>query len=168
MRDYVITVNSTVDVPKLWLEERHVPVVALKYTIDGETYTDMEGLTAKEFFEKLREGKMSVTSQVNPEEAMEALEPFVKEGKDILQLGFSSGLSGTLNSMRLAEAVWLLREDHVKIGLLCEKSGFRDARYFSQVFKKAFGCSPGEFRKNAGQQKNHSIKSILELIQEKK
>ena len=74
MRDYVITVNSTVDVPKLWLEERHVPVVALKYTIDGETYTDMEGLTAKEFFEKLREGKMSVTSQVNPEEAMEALE----------------------------------------------------------------------------------------------
>ena len=39
MRDYVITVNSTVDVPKLWLEERHVPVVALKYTIDGETYT---------------------------------------------------------------------------------------------------------------------------------
>ena len=56
MRDYVITVNSTVDVPKLWLEERHVPVVALKYTIDGETYTDMEGLTAKEFFEKLREG----------------------------------------------------------------------------------------------------------------
>ena len=55
MRDYVITVNSTVDVPKLWLEERHVPVVALKYTIDGETYTDMEGLTAKEFFEKLRD-----------------------------------------------------------------------------------------------------------------
>ena len=42
----MITVNSTVDVPKLWLEERHVPVVALKYTIDGETYTDMEGLTA--------------------------------------------------------------------------------------------------------------------------
>ena len=102
MRDYVITVNSTVDVPKLWLEERHVPVVALKYTIDGETYTDMEGLTAKEFFEKLREGKMSVTSQVNPEEAMEALEPFVKEGKDILNFGNSSALSGTLNSMRLA------------------------------------------------------------------
>lgn len=57
MRDYVITVNSTVDVTKEWLEERHVPVVPLKYTIDGETYTDMEGLSAKEFFAKLREGK---------------------------------------------------------------------------------------------------------------
>lgn len=102
MRDYVITVNSTVDVPKEWLEERNVPVVPLKYTIDGETYTDMEGLSAKEFFAKLREGKMSTTSQVNPEEAAALLEPYVKEGKDILHLGFSSGLSGTLNSMKIA------------------------------------------------------------------
>ena len=102
MRDYVITVNSTVDVPKEWLEERHVPVIPLKYTIDGETYTDMEGLSAKEFFDKLREGKMSTTSQVNPEEAAAELEPYIKEGKDILHLGFSSGLSGTLNSMKIA------------------------------------------------------------------
>ena len=69
------------DLPKEWLEERHVPVVPLKYTIDGETYTDMEGLSAKEFFAKLREGKMSVTSQVNPEEAADMLEPYVKEGR---------------------------------------------------------------------------------------
>ena len=102
MRDYVITVNSTVDLPKEWLEERHVPVIPLKYIIDGETYTDMEGLSAKEFFDKLREGKMSTTSQVNPEEAADMLEPFLKEGKDILHLGFSSGLSGTLNSMKIA------------------------------------------------------------------
>lgn len=102
MRDYVITVNSTVDLPKEWLEERQVPVVPLHYTIDGQTYQDMTGLTAKEFFAKLREGKMSVTSQVNPEEAKAALEPFLKEGKDILHLGFSSGLSGTCNSMKIA------------------------------------------------------------------
>ena len=102
MRDYVITVNSTVDLPKEWLEERNVPVVPLRYTIDGQTYEDMSGLTAKEFLDKLREGKMSVTSQVNPEEARAALEPFLKEGKDILHLAFSSGLSGTCNSMKIA------------------------------------------------------------------
>lgn len=62
----------------------------------------MYGLTGKEFFAKLREGKMSVTSQVNPDEAKEALEPILREGKDILHLGFSSGLSGTYNSMRIA------------------------------------------------------------------
>ena len=102
MRDYIITVNSTVDMPKEWLAERGVPVIPLKYTMEGKTYTDMEGLTPKEFFGKLREGKMSVTSQVNPEEAKEMLEPFVKEGKDVLHLSFSSGLSGTANSMRMA------------------------------------------------------------------
>ena len=102
MRDYIITVNSTVDMPKEWLKERGVPVIPLKYTMDGQTYTDMEDLTAKEFFNKLREGKMSVTSQVNPEEAKAMLEPFVKEGKDVLHLSFSSGLSGTANSMRMA------------------------------------------------------------------
>lgn len=108
MRDFVITVNSTVDLPREWLEERNVPVIPLKYTIDGETYTDMYGLSAKEFFDKLREGHMSVTSQINPGEAEEMLEPFLKEGKDILHLGFSSGLSGTLNSMKIAgaETLW--------------------------------------------------------------
>lgn len=102
MRDYIITVNSTVDTGREWLEERNVPMIPLKYTIDGQSYTDMYGLSDKEFFQKLREGKMSVTSQINPEEAKEKLEPYVKEGKDILHLAFSSALSGTCNSMKLA------------------------------------------------------------------
>jgi len=102
MSDYIVTVNSTVDVTKEWLAERNVPFIPLKYTIDGETYQDLMGLSPKEFFRKLREGKMSVTSQVNPDEAREALEPFLKEGKDVLHLAFSSGLSGTCSSMILA------------------------------------------------------------------
>ncbi len=102
MKDYIITVNSTVDLPKEWLTERKVPIVPLKYTIDGETYEDMDGLSAKEFFGKLRDGKMAATSQVNPGEAKEALKPFLEEGKDILHLAFSSALSGTCNSMRIA------------------------------------------------------------------
>lgn len=103
MGDYVITVNSTVDLPKEWIEERNVPVIPLKYTIDGKTYQDMDGLSHKEFFQKLREGKMAATSQVNPDEAKEALESYLKEGKDILHLGFSSALSGTYNSMCIAK-----------------------------------------------------------------
>ena len=67
MSDYIITVNSTVDTTREWLAERGVPYIPLKYTIDGQTYSDMEGLSSKEFFDKLREGKMSTTSQNNPD-----------------------------------------------------------------------------------------------------
>lgn len=102
MKDYVITVNSTVDLPVEWVQERRVPVIPLKYRIDGKDYTDMYGLSGKVFFDKLREGHMSVTSQVNPDEAIERLEPLVKAGKDVLHLAFSSGLSGTCNSMKMA------------------------------------------------------------------
>lgn len=102
MSNYVVTVNSTVDLPKAWLEERNVPVIPLKYTIEDQTYVDMEGLSSKDFFGKLRDGKMAVTSQVNPDEARELLEPILKEGKDVLHLAFTAALSGTYNSMRLA------------------------------------------------------------------
>ena len=74
MGEYIITVNSTVDLPKEWLEERNVPVIPLKYTIDDQTYDDMNGLSAKEFFQKLRDGKMATTTQVNPEQAKEVFE----------------------------------------------------------------------------------------------
>ncbi len=140
MRDFVITVNSTVDMPKEWLEEREIKVVPLRYTMDGTTYVDMEGLSAKEFFAKLREGKMSVTSQVNPDEAKDALEKYVKEGKDILHLAFTSALSGTYNSMRLAAEE--LREEYpeaniIVIDTLCACMGEGLLAHYAYEMKKA-------------------------------
>ena len=51
-----------------------------------------------------------------------------------------------LNAIRLMNAAKLLQEGE-RINIVCEKSGFRDQRYFSQVFKKAFGCSLSEYKK---------------------
>lgn len=157
MRDYVITVNSTVDLPKEWLEERGVPVVPLKYTIDGQTYTDMEGLSAKEFFDKLREGKMSVTSQVNPEEAADMLEPYLKKGKDVLHLGFSSGLSGTLNSMKIAGE--MLQEKYpeakvIVIDTLCACLG-EGLLLYKALQKKAEGMNIDEVAQWVEENKLH-------------
>ena len=140
MRDYIITVNSTVDTGKEWLEERNVPVIPLKYTIDGQEYTDMYGLSDKEFFQKLREGKMSVTSQINPEEAKEMLEPYVKEGKDVLHLAFSSALSGTCNSMKIAAEE--LQEEYpeakvIVVDTLCACMGEAMLLYYALKQKEA-------------------------------
>lgn len=81
------------------------------------------------------------------------------------ETGYS--FSDILNSMRLSEAALMLSEDNQKITLICDRTGFRDSRYFSQVFKKAFGCTPNEFRKTAKERKKYNIKSILDLISEK-
>ena len=140
MRDYIITVNSTVDTGKEWLEERNAPVIPLKYTIDGQEYTDMYGLSDKEFFQKLREGKMSVTSQINPEEAKEILEPYVKEGKDVLHLAFSSALSGTCNSMKIAAEE--LQEEYpeakvIVVDTLCACMGEAMLLYYALKQKEA-------------------------------
>lgn len=140
MRDYIITVNSTVDTGKEWLKERNVPVIPLKYTIDGQEYTDMYGLSDKEFFQKLREDKMSVTSQINPEEAKEMLEPYVKEGKDVLHLAFSSALSGTCNSMKIAAEE--LQEEYpeakvIVVDTLCACMGEAMLLYYALKQKEA-------------------------------
>ena len=103
MSEYIIMTDSTVDLPKEYLtEELEVPYIPLTYLIDGQSYEDMIGLTGEEFFAKVRAGSMPTTSQINPEQAREALEPYLKEGKDILYIAFSSGLSGTYNSIRMA------------------------------------------------------------------
>ena len=50
MSEYVITINSTSDLPKEWVWEREIPVVPLNCTIGGKTYRDMYDLTAEEFY----------------------------------------------------------------------------------------------------------------------
>lgn len=77
------------------------------------------------------------------------------------ETGYS--FSEILNSIRLAGAVELLQKDNVKLSLVGDSVGFSDQKYFSQVFKKAFGMSPGEFRRQE-EQKSYSIADILELV----
>ncbi|MCI9618687.1 MAG: DegV family protein [Dorea sp.] len=162
MSDYVITVNSTVDLPKEWLSARGVPVIPLKYTIDGKTYEDMSGLSPKEFFGKLREGKMAVTSQVNPDEAKTAFEPILKEGKDILHLGFSSALSGTCNSIKIAAEE--LREEYpnrkiMVVDTLCACMGEGLLLYYA-LKRKSEGYSMEETAEWAEANKLHVCHNV--------
>lgn len=116
MNEFVIVSDSTVDLPKEYLQSKQVPIISLSYIMDGVTYEEMDGLSHKEFFEKLRTGSLPTTSQINPEQAREALEPLAKEGKDILYIGFSSGLSGSYNSVRMAAED--LKEEYPDINII--------------------------------------------------
>ncbi|MDL2254556.1 DegV family protein, partial [Ruminococcaceae bacterium OttesenSCG-928-I18] len=65
-------------------------------------WADGRDISFPDFYAKLRNGSMSVTSQVNVTQFLEPFRSTLQQGKDILYIGFSSGLSGTVNSGRLA------------------------------------------------------------------
>ena len=102
MSEYVITTDNNSDLPEKYLKDHGVGCMYLSYSMDGKNYTHGNFLPEHEFYEAMRNGSMPTTAQVNPENAKALLEPYLKEGKDILHLSFSSGLSGTYNSMCIA------------------------------------------------------------------
>lgn len=104
MRDYVIVSDSTADLPVEVINELGIKIIPFSYSINDEVfnyYLD-ERDDVKAFYDKLRSGAMPVTSQINPVTYKEYFEEIVKEGKDILYLCFSSGLSGSYQSSMLA------------------------------------------------------------------
>lgn len=102
MSEYVITTDNNSDLPKKYLKDHGVGCMYLSYSMDGKNYTHGNFLPEHEFYEAMRNGSMPTTAQVNPENAKALLEPYLKEGKDILHIAFSSALSGTYNSSRIA------------------------------------------------------------------
>ncbi len=110
MVDYVITTDNMTDLPNEYVEKHGLGMMSLTYMIDGKSYTKKNELPYKEFYAKMRAGSMPTTSQVNPEEAKEELREFLKKCKRIIHIAFSSGLSGSYNSVRIA-AEELMEED---------------------------------------------------------
>lgn len=104
MADFKIITDTTSDLPMDYIKKNNIGLMYLSCIMDGVTYTkdNMEQLDMKEFYSKMRAGEMPTTSQVNPEEGKEELLSILGECREILCLSFSSGLSGTYNSMRIA------------------------------------------------------------------
>lgn len=102
MEKYVITTDNTADLPYSYYKEHQVEYMYLTYQLDGITYNKENELDFKDFYSRMRSGSMPTTSQVNSEEAKDVLRPILEAGNNVLHLAFSSGLSGSYNSVRLA------------------------------------------------------------------
>ncbi len=113
---FKITTDSTADLPVEYLEKHNVGCMPISYIMDGITYGRDKELDWKEFYRLIREeGKMPTTSQINPEDAREYFEEYIKTDKEILHIAFSSGLSGTYNNMCIAAAEIMEEHPDVKI-----------------------------------------------------
>lgn len=103
MADYVIITDSSCDIAPELLQQWGVPYVALTVKFDDqkESFGNYD-MPFPDFYQKMREGGVARTAAANMETFRNAFEPFLKEGKDLLYIGFSSGLSTTVNSGAMA------------------------------------------------------------------
>lgn len=103
MNDFVIFTDSACDIKPETLKDWGVGLAELTFKFSGEDteYKNSE-LTPKEIFDKMREGATGKTAAINIETFKDVFREELKEGRDVLYLAFSSGLSNTYNAGRLA------------------------------------------------------------------
>lgn len=99
---YRIVTDSCCDFPQNLYEELDLGLVSLAVNYKGQTLNSYTEQWLKDMYQGLREGESASTSAVNPTGWAEAIEPELKEGKDVLVLAFSSGLSTTYQSAVIA------------------------------------------------------------------
>ena len=102
--DYVLSCCSTADLEAEDFEERDIQYICFHFNVDGKDYPDDLGVSYpfKQFYDDMAKGALTKTSQVSVGEYVAYFEPFLEQGKDILHMTLSSGISGTLNSATIA------------------------------------------------------------------
>lgn len=105
MSNYILSCCSTADLAKEHFEKRDLQYICFHYELDGKQYSDDLGqsIPFEDFYKAMQDGADTKTSQVNASEYEAYFEPFLQEGKDILHVCLSSGISGSYNSANIAK-----------------------------------------------------------------
>ena len=104
MNDYVIVTESCCDLPLNLINKYNIKTIPMSFVLDGKAYkqySDNRELSLKDFYTTLRSGFYSQTAAVNLMDARDIFEKELKEGKDILYIGFSSALSSNFQSVNM-------------------------------------------------------------------
>lgn len=117
MGKYIVSCCSTADLSEEHFKERDIRFICFHYELDGVERPDDLGksLPFSEFYQAMRDGAQTKTSQVNTEEFCKYFEEFLKEGYDILHVCLSSGISGVLNSANIAKEEMQMKYPERKI-----------------------------------------------------
>ena len=129
MSDYVISCCSTADLTKEHFEKRDIQYICFHYELDGVQYPDDLGqsMPFDKFYQAMTDGADTKTSQINADEFEAYFEPFLQQGKDILHLCLSSGITGVFNSANIAKDMLEEKYPNRKIYIvdsLAASSGF--------------------------------------------
>lgn len=106
---YQLITDSCCDLPYSLLDQHQVHLIPMEVQIDQNFFEDDLGRNFDQaaFLARLQEGALPSTSQISPNKYMEHFRPFLDQGKDILYIAFSSGLSGSYQSALQARSILL-------------------------------------------------------------
>lgn len=129
MANFILSCESTIDLPYSYAQERQLPILFYSYTIDEQTYIDDMARhedSLPRFYGFLSEGKLPTTSQLNAAQYEDFLGALLEKG-DVLHIAFGSGMTNSVNNAMLAAET--LRERFpqrklVVIDSLCSSSGY--------------------------------------------
>ncbi len=102
MNDYVILTDSSCDLPDDIVKKYQLEILQLDFIVEGEGSFHNDQADIEKVYSKLRNGANIKTSAANISQASEAIEALFNQKKDILYLGFSSGLSSTYQTVYMA------------------------------------------------------------------
>ncbi len=101
MAQFQIVTDSTSDLTQEMVEELGVELIPMNFTIGTDSfmdYADEKDISSHDFYQRIAQGESSTTNQIGLAVFTEVFEKYLQAGKDVLYLGFSSGLSGTYNN----------------------------------------------------------------------
>ena len=105
MKDYVICIDASVDIDQNFIDDNNIIIIPMKYVL-GENENLMENRLSdaelKVFYDAMRSGKMTHTSQITPYFYQQIFSEQAGKGHDILYISLSGGLSSTCSSARTA------------------------------------------------------------------
>ncbi len=159
MSDYILYTDSSADLTPEMVAQTGVKLLPLVYTVGGvSAQNDVnDPAIVRPFYAKLRAGEMSKTSAVNSSVFEDAFRADLAAGYDILYLGFSSGLSATVDAgKKAAENLAAEFPDRrvVVVDTLCASLGQGLLVYLSAM-KKNEGASLDEVAAFAEENKLH-------------
>lgn len=104
MEDYIISCCSTADVTEEFLKEKNIEHICFHYYLEDKAYVDdlFKSMSPEAFYQAMVDGAMTKTSQVNADEFTEYFRGFLSQGKNVIHLTLASGISGVVNSARIA------------------------------------------------------------------
>lgn len=107
MSEYILSCCSTADLSKEHFASRNIQYICFHYQLDGKDYADDLGqsMPFSQFYQAMKAGAETRTSQVNANEYQSYFESFLMAGKDVLHVTLSSGISGSYNSAMMAAEV---------------------------------------------------------------